>query len=430
MNSIGRLRKHVMGFALACFSGNAFAGYGLTLASFGVESVGVAGADLATTNNSIAVNINPARLTQIQDSQFDAYLNPYYSMRTSHSDGFGNSEHRNDMPAGATFAASYAQRPTSFPKLVLGTGLFVQGGSGFEYEDLQTAFGTRDEINVNLGIIKVAVGAGWQVADRVSLGATLGLHIAAFRQQLFPNTSDANAGFFGARLDDGWDFAPNVKLGIQYQPTPTWTLAAAYSSRTDLDIHGGSLTVNYEALGLGRVKYQNASFDGLSLAQDFGVSAAWQANPRLRLALELNWLDWSQAMRATRVRADSPDSPGLPAALQTVDLSTPLEWKDQYAIAIGAEWQYDDKTVLRAGFDRATKTVPRRNLSPILNLNQNEEITAAISRKLTPQTELGMAVQYQFLQQVTYDNPNLPLGPQAREDYELLSVLLSVSRRW
>lgn len=417
-----------LAFMLLLCAHSASAGYGLTQASFGVESVGMAGADLATTDNSVAVNINPAGLSQVANRQIEVIVNPYYSMRTGHSDGFGNDQYHLDNPLGTAFALSYAHRLS--PSLVLGSGLFVQGGSGFEYDELQTAFGTRDELNVSLGIIKLATGAAWQLNEQLSVGATLGLHVATLRQKLFPNTSDADAGFFGARFDGGRDFAANVKLGIQYRPVPSLTLAAAYNSLTDFDISHGSLTVNYESLGLGRVTYRDARMDGLALAQDFGVSAAWQATPRLRLALELTWLDWSQAMKQTRLRAANPDAAGLPAALESIDVTTPLEWRDQYAVALGLEWQHDEQTTLRAGFDRVNRVTPRRTLSPLLNLIQDEEITAAITRRVNPHTDLGLALQYQLPQHAEYSNPNLPFGDQAREDYELLSVVLSLSRRW
>ncbi|HSW14662.1 MAG TPA: outer membrane protein transport protein [Solimonas sp.] len=417
-----------LAFTLLLCAHSASAGYGLTQASFGVESVGMAGADLATTDNSVAVNINPAGLSQVANRQFEIFVNPYYSMRSGHSDGYGNDQHRLDNPVGGTLALSYAHRLS--PTLVLGSGLFVQGGSGFEYEELETAFGTRDEINVSLGIVKLATGAGWQLNEKLSVGATLGLHVATLRQQLFPNTSDAAAGFFGARYDGGRDFAPNIKLGLQYRPVPSLTLAAAYSSLTDFDIGHGTLTVNYESLGLGRVTYRDATMDGLALAQDFGLSAAWQATPRLRLALELSWLDWSKAMRQTRLQARNPDTAGLPAALESLDVRTPLDWRDQYAVALGVEWKHDDRTTLRAGFDRVSRATPRSTLSPLLNLIQGEEITAAITRRLDSGLDLGLALQYQFLQHLQYSNPSLPFGDQAREDYEVLAVVLALSRRW
>lgn len=418
------------GAVLLLSAATASAGYGLTQASFGVESVGLAGADLATTDNSIAVNINPAGLTHVRNEQLDVFINPYWSMRSGHSDGFGNDPYRLDNPLGATSALSYAHRLSSVPGVVVGTGLFVQGGSGFEYEDLATAFGTRDELDVCLGIIKLATGAAWQVNEQFSLGATLGLNVATFRQQFFPNTSDAAAGFFGSRYDGGWDLAPNLKLGLQYRAIPTLTLAAVYSSRTDFDIGHGSLTVNYESLGLGRVEYRDAEVDGLSLAQDFGISAAWQATQRLRVATELTWLDWSQAMRSMRVRARDPATEGLPAALASVDASTPLDWRDQYAVAIGAEWKHDDHTTLRAGFNHVNRVMPRRTLSPLINLIQQEEVTAAITHQLNPNLDVGLALQYQLLQHVNYSNPDLPFGDRAREDYELIAAVLSLTRRW
>lgn len=424
-----RFRNGLATAILIATSHPALAGHGLNLIGFGTESIGMAGADYAVARDTAAVNINPAGLTQISQRSIDTYLEPFYTGQTGHSDDFGNDHNEIDNPLGVLFAASYAQPLKRWPTLVAGIGLFGQGGVGFAYDNMPNVFGTKDDLSSLFGVLKLASGLGWRVDDKLSLGATFGLSYATARQKLFPDTSDADAGFFGLRFDGGTALSPNFKLGVQYRPVPTITLAAVYNSKTRLTLKDATLSVNYEAIDLGHVKYRDAELEGLALPQEFGLGLAWQATPRWLVATEVNWLDWSNALKSSRLRGDNPSEQNLPEDLQSLDVRSALNWKDQYAIAIGVALQYDDKTVLRAGFDRVGNPIPRENMSPLFNIIAKNEITFGFTRTLSANRNVGVAVQYQMPQQVRYTNPNLPFGVGAREHYEVVAVMFSLGWR-
>src|SRR3546814_16490812 len=103
----------------------------------------MAGADLAVTGDPSALNINPAGLARIDNHAFNLGIEPFYFIDNHHRDQFGNDQ-KPANPFGALFSGGYAQRLADTP-WVVGLGLFVQGGVGFAYENLNTAFGTRDE---------------------------------------------------------------------------------------------------------------------------------------------------------------------------------------------------------------------------------------------------------------------------------------------
>lgn len=411
---------------LGLVSGTASAGHGFNLIGFGAESVGMAGADMAVSRDTAAVNLNPAGLTQIGGRAADVFLNPFHSLGLSHADAF-NGRTKNDIPLGVLAGGSYAQRLR--PDLVMGAGLFVQGGTGYVYEDLNTAFGTEDELSLIFGVSKFVAGLGWSVHPQLSLGAALGIAYAQGRQKFFFDTSDAEAGFFGLRFDGGQALQPNFKLGLQYRPTDALTLALVYNSKTKLDLDKATLTVNYEGLDLGRVKYSDAELNGFALPQELGIGIAWQANRRLLIAFDANWLDYADALDETRLRARNPNRADLPENLRSVELVTPLDWSAQYALALGLAWSLDDKTVLRAGFDRVNNPIPRDKMSPLLNLIQKEEITFGVGRQLDRNWRLDFAFQYQWQREVEYTNPSLPFGPST-EDYEVIAVVMSIARRW
>ena len=101
--------------------------------------------------------------------------------------------------------------------------MFIAGGYGTEYEDLQTAFGTTDEYAAIFGVTRLATGLGWQVTPQLSLGAAFNVSYASIRQKLYPKTSNADAGFYGLRLDgaDGVSYNARIGLPVPADPEPS-----------------------------------------------------------------------------------------------------------------------------------------------------------------------------------------------------------------
>lgn len=411
-------------------AGLAQAGNGLNTIGSGTESVGMGGADVAVARDSAAVNINPAGLVQIERRALDAELSLYHATDAGHADALGNDQ-RVENTDGGIIGVSYAGR-LGHPDLVAGIGLFAVGGSGFVYKDLQTGYGTRDDFSSLFSVLRLAPAIAWQASEQLSLGATLGLSYAAGRQKLFPNTSfvDAEgeqAPFFGARIDGVSALGFSGKFGLQWRASDALTLALVYSTKTPLDLKGGTLTLNMEAAGLGRVRYGEASISGLALAQQLDLGLALRPHRDWLLALDLTWLDWSSAMRATTLEVRNPDNNQAPAEIREV---TPLNWRDQYIIALGASYQLDDRTRLRAGYNYGRNPVSPQALTPLLALITEHHITGGFSRRLSPQWDLGMVLQWQLLNSVRYDNPALPITQGARDTLENIFLHFMLSRRW
>ena len=411
-------------------SGAAQAGHGFSAIGFGAESVALASADVALARDSGALNTNPAGLTQIGQSALDLYLNPYDLGGLTHSDEFGNDGYQIDNAYGSIGAGSYAWRMRDRPEVVLAAGMFVQGGAGFVYDRLRTAFGTRDELSLVFGVFKFAGGLGWSVTPKLSLGANLGIAYTQGRQKFFPDTSDAQAGFFGQRFDGGEGWKPSVLLGLQYRLLSTLTLGAAYSSEVGIDLKGGRLTVNYEDLGLDRVTYRDAELTGFALPQEVSLGLAWRFRPNWLLAVETKWYNWDASVNSSTLRASDPDRENLDPDLQSVSGSSQLDWDDQYVVAVGIEWNYSERTRLRAGLERPSDPIPHENLSPLLNLVQKEQITAGFARDLGHGWLFEYAVQYQVPHEIRYTNEALPFGSDSELEYSVLGMVFSLGRRW
>lgn len=419
--------------ALFLFSTPALAGNGLNDFAFNARAYGLGGADLATANDATAGNANPAGLAYIAQRSFSVYVEPYTNSGRRHRDGLGNDTGA-DAPYGASLGGGYAQRVKQ-TDIVVGLGFFAQGGAGFVYKDMRTPFGGQDELSSKFATVKLVPSLAWKASENLLIGAALGINYSAARQKLFPNTSAADpdgpegplAGFSGLRVDDqkGWSF--NGKLGAQYRLNPQWLLAAAYTSETKIKLDDGELTLNLEADGLSRVLYRDSSQTGLNIAQEAGIGFAYTPTARWLMSAEINWVDWSSALKTSTLNASNPDSDQVP---QTLSLTQRLDWRDQYVMAAGAEYHWSPLTTLRGGLNYGRNPVPDRTLTPLLPLTGETSVTLGFTRKLSGPWDVTAALLHQFRYKTRYTNPDFLFGPDNVSRFDAFALNLMITRTW
>ncbi len=408
----------------------AHAGNGTNLIGFGVESNLLAGADVALSRDTGAASTNPAGLTQINGLALDNHFGIASGRGVGHRDQFGN-DVRVDNEFALVGSFGFARRAPGSP-LAFGVGLFGQGGAGYVYKDLNTAFGTRDELSALLRIAKVSPAIAYQFNDRLSLGVALPIVYADLRQELFPDTSSFNAAqparsFFGSTLTGADAASVGVKLGLKYRASDTLTLGFTFANRVDLTLGGGKLKVNYNDIGLGRVTYRDAEVSGLQLPQELALGAARRLGDRWLLSLKWTWLDWSKAFRASTLSASSPDNPAAPPSIRN---SAKLDWRDQHVIAVGLAFEATPATTLYAGYNYGANPIPKHTTNPLLAAVTEQHLTLGMTRRMSERWLFSLGVEHDFAKSVTYTNPELPFGINARERNEVTALHLGLGRRW
>jgi long-chain fatty acid transport protein len=399
------------------------------LIGFGAESTLMGGADTAVARDTTALNTNPAGLSQIKGSELDIYAGLAFALDVSHADVFGNDRSVANSPIGFG-GGGYAKHVT--PELALGVGLFAQGGAGNVYHDLQTAFGTRDELSSIFGIAKLSPGMAYQLTDKVSVGGSVEVVSARLKQKVFTNTSFFNApnpaqSFFGYELVGMSATNYGVKLGLLLKETDELTLGATYSNRVDLPLEGGHMASNMSAVGLGSVTYRDVRVQGLALPREIGVGAAWQATPRSLISFKLDWLDWADALRTSTLTASNPDNAAAPSAVQT---TAALYWKNQFVFAVGLAHEWNEKTTLWAGYNYGKNPIPTDHTNPLLAAIGERTVTVGFQRSIADEWKLASGIEYQFRHTVTYNNPELPFGPGTQERSEVLVLHVMLSKQW
>lgn len=422
-----------MAWGVAGLMTPAWATNGFNLYAFGAESSALGGADVALIRDTASLVTNPAGLVHIAGRRLETTVDPYYFVDVRHQDSLGNDEQNRPRVGGFTSGA-YAQRLSE--TVVAGIGAYVAGGLGFEYRDLDSGFGTRGDILTRFSVIRVAPGLGWEVNPRLSVGASLSLNYAVLRQKYFPDSSVLNPlsvedSLFGYRLDDLTAIRPGINLGAKFAVNEAWVLGLAYRSRAKLDFDGGVLRVNYEALSAGRIDYRDAELRGISIPQDLQAGFSVRLHPAVTVAAELNWIDWSRAVRALRVEASDPQRNPLPLLIpDQVVQEQALGWRDQVVVGLGVMVALDADTRLRLGYNHGRRPVPRDLLTPLVAAIPETHYALGFGRDFGTQWELNVGMTYLPRLSVRYQNPQAPITRDARETHETLAFQITVARRW
>ena len=336
---------------LMCFSPlTALATNGMNMIGTGAVSAGMGGADAAVPAGCTAIAGNPAQLATTCNrviSVGSALMFPDMEDKP-----FGGSTTDNEFQVFPVPFIGYAQR-IGTTRWSAGIGVFAQGGMGVDFQDVQVMPtmmpALKDDLMSEVGFVRLSPTVAYNVTDKLTAGASLFAGYATIKYDFFPNT-------IGHKVRDLDSFTFAGRFGVSYQINDQWSVGATYTSESSIDFDGGELTT---ASG---VKYDDVKMDGFTWPRQVEAGVAYRATPKLLLALDLSWIDWSAAIKKVTVTATDPDNPMAPGSIQVPFV---MEWDDQVVVAIGAEYELTDSFKIRAGYNYGNSPVSSENLSPI-----------------------------------------------------------------
>ncbi|MEX1670692.1 OmpP1/FadL family transporter [Zhongshania guokunii] len=420
------IRCRVMVLLAATLPIQSWAGIGILPLSFGYDSISMASTDMGFSSDPLSINNNTAGIAKSKKSELTFILEPLAMPLVRHADSLGNDQRtNNDRPL--LISGAWISPIKSHPDITAGLGVFAQGGVGFGYQDLNTVFGNKDDISATFGVFRIAPAIAWKLTERLRIGLSASINYSKAEQELFPNTSDASSGFAGLDISDLSGVSYAWRAGVQYDLSNTVTIGLAYGSATELVLDDGNAMVNFEAMGLGRVKYNFAQIDGLSLPSELGIGFAWHITPQLSIGSDLNWYRWSQALGEVTTQLSNPQTNGAPS---NITIKGDFGGHDQFSTSVGAQYQINDRTQISGGINHVGNLVKHGYESPLNNLITDWNITAGIKHKYSPHWTSSLAYTYIPTVETEYTNTQLPLGSDAKETFGGYSVAFGLSYQW
>lgn len=419
--------------ALACLlcilnnpTNMALAGIAIVPLGFGAESNAMGGTDMAYSSTPSGINNNPAGIARVHHSEIEFALEPHVLVGIRHKDSLGNNQ-RSDHDRAYLFSGGWLSPLANHPDVVVGVGVFAQGGVGFKYVDLLTDYGTHDDISVLFGVFRIAPAIAYTVSDKLRLGLSVSINYAEAEQELFPNTSDADTGFFGTKITDVNGYSYSWRAGLQYDVSSTISIGVAYGAPTELKLEGGKATVNFEDIGLGRVNYANAKIDGLSIPQEISLGFSWQVTPQLNLGADINWYEWSEALgKATT----SLSQPKQTAPMDNISAVGEFGGQNNFSKSVAAIYQINDISTVYSGVSHANNTINGSALSPVNNLTAKWHFNLGYRHNFSNNWTGVISYSYTPKSPRSYTNSQFPLGDESEASFTFYSMLFTVRYKW
>ncbi len=167
----------------------------------------------------------------------------------------------------------------------------------------------------------------------------------------------------------GWGW--NGSAGAQWRPSDRVQVGAAWKSATFVTSLGnasGSASAQFAALGIVADPsfHYRAEVDN-QLPQTANLGLAWQANSRMRWAIEGDWVNWGDAFRQLPVKLTQGTNATINSVVGSSSLedAVPLHWRNQGVARVGLEMPIERGWVARAGYSFASNPVPDKTLTPL-----------------------------------------------------------------
>ncbi len=379
-----------------------FASTSLRLRGFGAESIMMGPGDSSVTRENSGLNTNPAGLVQILERQQVLYSVAAGTPGAGHQD---LSKGDKDVLASHVLLGDigYANRFKNYP-VAVGIGFYVDKNIRYDFQDVTEVIGTKNDFNAFSQIARITPVLAIQITPSLFLGANLEISYSDLDQKVFSSTTIFNSGhprrsFFVYNLEGTEVVSMGYKLGAIYRLKDWFFLGAAYTSKADLHQNGGSLISDLSGAGLGKVTYSDVRLKGFVYPQELGFGVVIYPTKRLMASLEMDWIDWSDAIKTSTLHAGSPDNPYAPLIqAYTADINL----RDQVVTILSLSYKAHNNLVFRAGYNFATNPSPDGMSNPLLATIGHKALSSGAALNLSSYWRIDGGIEYEMKEDATY----------------------------
>lgn len=326
----------------------------------------LAGAGVASPQDSSWILLNPASLTQLE-RQADVSVCVFAPNRSLDSSA--------NPPAGRTSDDSMFFVPTVSAKLGvwnglhLGLGLFGSSGMGTDYDDPRI-LGPGGDSRAEYAVAKLVLAGAVDLGDGWSIGAGPVLVLSRMRTDMLDGTMTPSS--------DEWDYA----FGVGY--------TVGIMKRWDrLSLGASYLSEQYQEKW---DEYRSLMPQRLNLPEQVQVGLAYALTESVEVMLDYRFIHWSGVPQW----GDEPNDGGF-------------GWHDQHCFKLGVQWVVNPEFTLRAGLSHAdspirSNAVFANGLFPAV---PETHVSLGFTYRLTEKMDLSMTYTHAFYKSVTDDGSQL-----------------------
>lgn len=282
-----------------------------------------------------------------------------------------------DNPMGTPFYFYAAAKITD--NLCFGLGITTPYGNSLAWdEDWDGRYLIQD---ISLKAIYFQPTVSYAINEKLSVGAgfvyatgDVELHKAL---PLQGGAGDGQAELTGSTHNYGYN------VGVFYQASEKLSIGVDYRSEIVMEMDKGDATFTVPASMAGMFPTTNFSAS-LPMPANLVVGVGYQANDKLLLAFDLQYVFWS-----------AYDALSFDFAATTVpDSHNPRNFENSMAFRVGAEYIVSDKLMVRAGGAYDQTPIPEGSLTPETPGANKINLTAGLSYQLTEKLSFDASFLY------------------------------------
>lgn len=390
--------------------GFAFATNGYFSEGYGMKNKGRAGAATAMTDSAFGGATNPATMVFTGD-RIDFGITLFSPRREASRTGSGAA----GVDGSADSDSNYFGIPEfGYNKMInqnlsLGITVYGNGGMNTDYPGGQISAASacaafnpgqpsynllcgNGALGVDLMQLIIAPTLAYKINPNHSIGIAplIGYQrFAAEGLQGFAGFSTDPANLTNRGHDDSFGYG--VRVGWYGKVSPTLALGAAYASKMSMDEFD---------------KYRGlfAQQGGFDIPEHYNVGVAWQATPKLLVALDYQRINYSKIDSVGNPSADILQcAGGNLASCLGGSAGAGFGWQDINVFKLGFEYQYNQEWTLRAGWNHGDN--PIRSQDVTFNILapgvMEDHITLGATYKTRGGGELTMFYMHAFSSDVT-----------------------------
>lgn len=334
------------------------------------KASGQAGAWVARADDAAANWYNPAALVRLDGTQFQFGLNsidigsdttftindstfvganPFNGGTTAAPGTVYEHESNNVLPAHLYFSQRLNDR------WAVGVGLTTPFGLVSEWSDAPLTYSSE---RAEFMTFVINPNIAFMVGDNAALAFGLDYIYADVKEfsrsvpvQADPGTvafeAVGRSNLTGNGGDLGWNAA-------WHYAAPEWAMGLSYRSALNPEIEGA---VEFSGFGDYQPLFQNSpAKTTINLPSTAAVGLAFTGLESVQFEIDLTWMQWS---RFRTLVVDIRDNQGLVS-----DIVLNEDWKDGFAVRVGADWAVADAHHVRFGLLRDQNPIPTQTLRP------------------------------------------------------------------
>lgn len=410
--------QQLLGLVLVgCMASNSFAiGGGFignevpSARAVGEGFVGTAGQN----DDPTAVYTNPAAMTALPGTQATFGIT-WENIHGEYQDSSGNDTKERVTNAGVPNMAV----TQNFMDGKLAAGLSTQSPFGLETywpENSPLRYVATDS---RLDLVDITPAVAYQVHPMVSVGAGadyINVFNATLNRAVNVNGVNSSLGAPTTTSPDGssslngqaasWGY----HAGVVFKPTEQHAFGITYHSKVDLQVNGSvSLAGMSGAMAglFGGSNFSTSAYTDLILPENVQFGYAFKPNDKWIFEADMSWYHWS-AEQDLNIRYPAINPNTLQGATQLAILNqgnpTPLNPRDAWGFAAGANYKATDRLQVRSGFFYVPSAVPQSDFSPAFMDLDRYGITVGAGYALTERLGIDVAYNAIFTHSETVTN--------------------------